>query len=297
MRRSDAPVSGRQPASSSAARAALALALDGFESDNHEVARAALRAGLQLTAEDWGAARRALNAAPDGAVQVVGGSADNVAELLAQVGAHFSARPQWDAAADRARVVFLGCPRHTLPFDEQRMLRFAAAGGVLVTSDHAVAMPALRALLPGAGRGAPKRARACRPTDEADGLLPAVYLPAGHERLAPLSDDGRRRTLAFDALTGDPLVVRLRVGAGALLHAVPHWFQDEPTPLTDVERRPAAQAPGYAGLGISRPDVTVGGVQSAATMLGLLLEGLSEVALGAGGWPVPPDARDDAAHG
>jgi hypothetical protein len=77
-----------------------------------------------------------------------------------------------------------------------------------------------------------------------------------------------------DALTDEPLVVLAPVGSGALLHAVPHWYQDEPPSVTALERRPAQCAPVYAGLELAQSDVTFGDLQAAETMLGLLLEGI-----------------------
>jgi hypothetical protein len=257
------------------ARLALSLALDGREPFSHAIADAAYSVATRLVAARQRRALGALRAAKPGVVCLVGDGVDRLERMLASLGAPGLRCPHWAALPPRARVALIGCPLRSEAHDPQRVRDFMQAGGVLVSSDHAASLPALRPLLAVAERGAPRRARALRPEGN-DQLLPAVYLPAGYDRLAPLGPDASARALATDALTGDPLVVCVPWGAGALLHAVPHWFQDDPACMTDVERRPAQSVAEYAAGGVTRADLTVGDVRAAATMLDLLLAGLEQ---------------------
>ena len=101
----------------------------------------------------------------------------------------------------------------------------------------------------------------------------------------------------MDALTAEPLVVLVPVGSGALLHSVPHWYQDDPCSVTALERRPAQCAPAYAGLELEQPDVTFGDLQAAETMLGLLLEGIdAALALGSDAILRPASQPGTAEH-
>jgi hypothetical protein len=255
------------------ARGALRLALDGVSPDSAAQHFEAYRLARTLNDTRWGHVLDALNAAPDGALSVVGDSADGVGQLLRAAGVRSMRHPEWGASVEAAAIVWLGCPRAAATFDSARLLDFMWNGGVLITSDHAAPMLAARGLLTLAGRGSPRRARARRPGAADETLLPAVYMPAGYDRLAPLPQ-AAGRTLCTDALTDEPLVVLVPLGAGALLHAVPHWYQDDPPCVTALERRPAQHAPAYAGLESSLREVTFGDLQAAETMLGLLLEGI-----------------------
>jgi hypothetical protein len=255
------------------ARDALSIALDGSPPGSAALHFEAYRLARELNHARWSHVFDALDAAPGGALCVVGDGADGVDQLLRAVGVRCTRSAGWSTSVDDAAIVCLGCPRAAAAFDTARLLEFMWNGGLLITSDHAAPMLAVRGLLPLAGRGAPRRARAQRP-DAADGaLLPAVFMPAGYDRLAPLPE-AAGRTLCVDALTDEPLVVLVPVGAGALLHAVPHWYQDDPPSVTALERRPAQSAPAYAGLEPAHPDMTFGDLQAAETMLGLLLEGI-----------------------
>jgi hypothetical protein len=271
----DIATAGDRSASPSAdsARDALRIALDGSSSDSPALHFEAYRLARELTHVRWAHVFDALNAAPNGAVCVVGAGADGIEQLLRAAVVRFTRLPEWSESAENATVVVLGCPRTAAATDTARLLDFMWNAGLLITSDHAAPMLAARGLLPLVGRGAPRRARARRP-DATDGaLLPAIYMPAGYDRLAPLSEDAGR-TMCVDALTDEPLVALVPVGAGSLLHAVPHWYQDDPPNVTALERRPAQCAPAYAGLELAQPDVTFGDLQAAETMLGLLLEGI-----------------------
>jgi hypothetical protein len=256
------------------ARAALRLALDGCEPPSTASHAEAYRLARRLNTPRWGHVLEALSAAPDGAICVVGAGADGIGQLLRAVGLRYTRQPGWNELAAAATIVCLGCPGATDVFDSRCLLDFMRSGGLLITSDHAAPMLSQRGLLTLAGRGAPRRARARRPDVQAEELLPVVCMPAGHDRVAPPAGAVRGRTLAVDALTDEPLVMLVPVGVGALLHAVPHWFQDDPATLTALERRPARCAPLYAGLDIAASDLSVGDLQAAETMLGLLLEGI-----------------------
>ena len=266
------------------ARTALSIALDGVAPRRPAVAAEAYRLARLLTAARWRHVFQALEAVHDGALCVVGDETLGIGRLFEAVSVPFTRLPRWNAGVDRAAIVCIGCPQDAQLLDSRRLLDFMHHGGLLVTSDHAAALPAIRGLLPLAGRGAPRRARALRPHSDADALLPAVFMPAGYDRLAPLPDGGPARTLATDALTGEPLVVLVPVGAGALLHAAPHWLQDDPACWTALERRPASSVRAYVALEPRDPDVTVGDIQAAVTLLSLLLEGIA-VALGIGAPP------------
>ena len=277
-------------------RAALALALDGVASCDHQcafdgyvVARACLR-GRQARTLD------VLAQAPDGAIRVVATALDGAEHVLRAAGVRFTRCDQWDAGCSAAAIVFVGCPGPSLCLDPRVVRRFLAHGGVLVTSDRAASLTALDGLLPLAGRGAPRRARVALVGETpAGGLLPVVGLSAGHDRLAAPRDGSAARVLAIDVLSGDPLAIVAPVGAGMLVHAVPHWFQEALPALTELERRPVATAREYAGrLDMRTGDMTVGQLQVAETMLGILMTGL-DAALGVNGLGATALGAQDAA--
>ena len=154
--------SGHTPAKRSSAREALSLALDGSAPDNAALHFEAYRLARQLNYARWAHVIDALNAAPDGAVCVVGDGADGIGQLLRAAGVRCTRRQEWSEAVEDAAIVCLGCPRAAVGFDNAYLLDFMWRGGLLITSDHAASMLAARGLLPLAGRGAPRRARAQR---------------------------------------------------------------------------------------------------------------------------------------
>lgn len=80
--------------------------------------------------------------------------------------------------------------------------------------------------------------------------------------------------LAVDSLTGEPLIVRATLGAGTIVHAVPHWWQERGISKTQVDRRRLADIPSFQPLGQMAGDVTLGEFQAARTMTAGLFQAL-----------------------
>jgi len=117
---------------------------------------------------------------------------------------------------------------------------------------------------------------------EEGGLLPAVNLDAGHAPLDAERLHASAEVLAYDGLTGEPLVVALPVANGRVIHAVPHWRQPTDAALTGLELRPLATVANYREFVPSGgEELTLGAFWSALGMLRSLVAGLAH-AVGAG---------------
>jgi hypothetical protein len=131
-------------------------------------------------------------------------------------------------------------------------------------------------------------------------IPPAVHLAAGYTPIEP-SATARSgvQVLATDVLTDEPLVVLVRCGAGFLLHASPHWFQQECGWFTELERSSIGERPWARACWPGSGQLKVGDMLSALAMATVLRVGLSTaieaLSHGAGrsesGGRVPADAR------
>lgn len=207
---------------------------------------------------------------------------DDVPKLLGAIGADPLFVDLDEPDFSGAKVAFVGCPHRETRLDAERTQQFLEHGGVLVTSDKAVNLPVLRELLPAAKPMSPRRVRVTWNTVQLHGwrsskdLSPAVTLDAGHVPLAPVIDrEAGAQIITHDRLSGDPLAVVLRAGNGAVVHSVPHWFQEEYVQRnTELETRPLSSVSHYAGLADAYPGLSLGLYRAAETMLMTMLVGL-----------------------
>lgn len=217
--------------------------------------------------------------------------ADDVASLFHLAGATGDRNSSrfYDLAG--VRLAVLGCLSRNHGLTSEALADYFADGGVLVTSDKAIAhLP-----LPPFGLHVnepvgPRRGRMMvspRTTHGWDDvvqqgrlLASAVTLDAGHIPVDVVCEERDDVwVLAHEALGGRPLVVVARVLDGWLVHAVPHWFQTPPGMPTAVERRPLATLAHHIG-GFDVPsDASVGLFMAARAMVFTLLSGL-EIAFG-----------------
>lgn len=210
-----------------------------------------------------------------GPIVASGGLFDDVGGLLRACGCKAMQPEAGHPLSGAARVAVIGCPHRSFELDERWLARFLGAGGLLITSDKAARLPALANLLPTRKPQPPRRARLTL-GGTADELLPAVTLDAGHAPLDSARLDPAAHLLAYDALTGDPLVVSLPAGAGLILHAVPHWRQTASLGGSAVEARPLHSVAAYRGRVPAAPaELTLGAFWAAEAMLRSLVRGLS----------------------
>lgn len=206
---------------------------------------------------------------------------DDVSTLIGQLGFKPRAIAGEDLGETDLRVVAIGCPHRHTRLDQIDATSFLRRGGVLLSSDKAIRLPGISAFVEHAPGRAPAQVRLCKVTGGADdrAMLPAVWLDPGHLPIAP---NARRSpdvtTLAFDPMTGQPLVIAVQVDDGVIIHSVPHWLQiPYENALTSVERRPLRDVPQYRHLGNTFPGVTLGAFLAQRAMIDLLLQGLASV--------------------
>jgi hypothetical protein len=262
----------------------LALEIDGVALTGALSPEAAYRVALAtLDASESGVLARL---AENGPITAIGGLFDDIGALLRALGCTVTSSELRLPPAP-ARVVAVGCPHRSFDIDPAWLAGFLDAGGLLITSDKAAHLPALADLLPTRKPQPPRRARLMlggRPDD----LLPAVALDAGHAPLDPARLNAAADVLAYDALTGDPLVVSVRAGAGHILHAVPHWRQTSSLGFSALEARPLRSVAAYRERVPDAPDgLSLGAFRAAEAMLRALAAGLRSVH---GDWRVPPAA-------
>ena len=212
-------------------------------------------------------------------IGVVDSHFDDVPHLLRRLG--FRPRPiaGEDLAETALPVVAIGCPHRHTRLDRVDVDRFLQRGGVLLSSDRAIRLPGISAFLghlPGRPLTRARLVRAHR--NEHDAIAP-VWLDAGHLPIDPATlDASDAQALATNPLTGEPLVVVVRSGAGALIHSVPHWLQQpQPDALTSVERRPLRAVPQFRHTGNSYPDLTLGGFLAQRSLVEVLVESLAMI--------------------
>lgn len=210
-----------------------------------------------------------------GPIAAGGGLFDDLGGLLRTLGCKVGEPAPGMPLRGAARVVAVGCPHRSFQLDAGEVARLLDAGGLLLTSDKAARLPALATLLPTRKPQPPRRARLTL-GDSTDELLPAVALDAGHAPLDSERLDPAAQALASDALTGEPLVVSLQVGAGVILHAVPHWRQTSSLGNSALEARPLRSVAAYRGRVPTAPaELTLGAFWAAEAMLRALVRGLA----------------------
>lgn len=167
----------------------------------------------------------AIQALPGRAAGVVPSSCDAVGSLARMLGASVRQLHLNPVAANQTRLIVAGCSRNLpdlLPSD------FFERGGVLVTSDQTILdVPFPPGLLSILSPASPRQASLLIHHDQ-HSVSRKVKLAAGHIPVRLIDPDNpNARVVAVDRLTGDPIVVQVRVGSGWVLHSVAHWFQDE----------------------------------------------------------------------
>ncbi len=191
-------------------------------------------------------------------------------------------------APRESSIVVLGCQNpESVPPDAVH--RAMARGVTLVTSDKSALLEPLRdALRPAPAR--PSRVARVRrvdltyddipfdpPSDEPSisELYPGVLLPPGHVPVFPEKRPGLPiDILAVDSLTAEPIVVRVRISRGTLIHAVPHWWQQHGVDRTVMDRRRLVDVPAFGDAEHVVGDITLGEFQAARTMIGALIRAL-----------------------
>lgn len=184
-------------------------------------------------------------------------------------------------------IIVLGC-QNTGSIPAEPLRQALARGATIITSDKSALLEPLREVLePGPAR--PARVARVEWLDYSGEFLPGidppeapyttllragVYLPAGHVpvSISP-SRAARADVLLIDRLTGEPIIARIPVDAGTLIHSVPHWWQ-EGVARTALDRRRLADIPAFEYLGSMAGDVTFGEFQAARTMTAGLLRAL-----------------------
>lgn len=254
-------------------RNAVGVLLDGVLPPDDAHAIAAWRAVESAQAEAPTLARL-LGEAEAG---VVASRCDRVHTVLRALIPEVQCVSNWDAAFHPRGVAFLPCPGLRTFVHPERVYELLDAGGVVVSSDRALEFEPLRSLVPAAGRSGPRRARVdCGPVLPDMPLLPAVELSAGHVSLdAALVGRAGVQLLAVDALSDEPLIVLVPAGNGWVLHAVPHWFQQDAGWFTALERGCVADAPWARDRWRSVGHVRIGDLLAALAMAMVLRRGLA----------------------
>lgn len=186
----------------------------------------------------------------------------------------------------QSSIVVLGC-QDPASFPSHALSRALSRGITVVTSDKSASLEPLREVLsPGPSR--PSHVARVQFVIQADGgmdghgtlrslfdgsIYPPVQLPPGY---VPICPDPQVEILARDGLSGDPLFVRASIGAGTLIHAVPHWWQYG-VARTAMDRRRLADIPTFAEYCNSVGDITLGEFQAARAMIVALLGALRPI--------------------
>ncbi|MFW6074790.1 MAG: hypothetical protein ACOC9Y_04295 [Chloroflexota bacterium] len=262
----------------------LGLEVDGLPLIGGSEPSYALRAAIEALSPAFDEVFSYLRALGRHEVAILDEFFDPVGELLDGLGVGWRRIAAEDLTLEPVRLVFVGCNHRNARLDSVDLEPFLARGGVIVTSDRAATLSGLQPYLPTCGGRAARRARIALTSPIGDGVpgpvTPAAWLEPGHH---PLSEGDLSQSdssvLARDTLTGDPLVVRVEVGSGSILHAVPHWYQSSPTSSpTGLESRLLKDVPCYAAIGNSYPRLSLGAFLSMRAMLHALLLGIAQSA-------------------
>lgn len=261
----------------------LALALDGELPDRDDGIDDAYRAALRADGAALQPSINRLRAVDSAELVVASHGFDDVARLLTLLGVSFTHDSTCESIS-RSTIVFLGCSAVDQEA-ERTVARSRQAGATIVSSDRAATLAGIHQHLRPKAQAAARTARVRRDrigvndpasTDDWEGLglLPVVLSP-GHVPVAVQPSRSRdARHLVVDGMTGESLVVLLRVSGCKVLHSVPHWWQSGRVIDTAVDRRLLREIPAFRSLGLTFPDVTFGQFSAARVMLSAFLLGL-----------------------
>lgn len=266
----------------------IAIALDGAPPVSDERAIVALRLAMLYDQLAYQRTLERIRQWSPRAIAVVSGPLSSPRHLLETLDVPHSLVGSLSQVSTQASVIILGC-QDARAVDSSHLERALDRGVTLVSSDKSALIAPLRGLLrPQSQR--PARSARLRWTHTTPYDIPTidppdipctaqlhsgVYLSPGYVPIAPPVGHGPSAdVLAVDALSSEPLIVRLSVGRGALLHAVPHWWQNRGVDRTAFDRRRIADIPGYGRLREIAGDVSVGEFEAVRTMTAGLIRAL-----------------------
>lgn len=267
-------------------RVRLAMNLGDRVFESAETVRAVYRGVLTMMEPRFQGTLQVIRRLPAHEQLLVQSCSDDVASLFQLAGSSGTLNSDRPFDLSEVRLAVVGCFSHDKGLTSEVLSDYFTRGGVLVTSDKAIA----RLPLPSCGLyidepSGPQRGRLVISRSATHGwddlaleggmFASAVTLDAGHVPIDVICEErGDVLVLAHEALGGRPLVVVARVLNGWLVHAVPHWFQTPPGMPTEVERRPlATMAQHIDGFDVPR-DASVGLFMVARAMVFTLLSGL-----------------------
>lgn len=266
----------------------IAIVLDGVPSEAMERSVAAYQLAFSLYADRFQKTLAHLRSLPDSAIVLVDSKLVKSHRLMHIMGLPHRLVDSIRSISDRPEIVFVGCQDSgSLPGDT--ITDLLADGVTLVTSDKSALAEPIRDVLQPTN---PRPAHVARvrwlegdplsvggSTSFDPYMLPGVQLSAGHIPVATHETAAEQiDVLAINAITNEPVIVHAQIGRGRVVHAVPHWWQQDAAVRTVVDRRRLNVMPSFAQLGSRTGDVTFGELQAARTMLRGLLTGLGPTA-------------------
>lgn len=267
-------------------RDAIARALDGVPPDSDARAAAAYRTAIASMSSTLHRQHRRLQSLGAAGLVTAPARLEVSHRLLRMLGV--PVEPARSAAVDSRwpGVVFVGCRSNVDAWQVRWIARMLRRGAIVVSSDRSASMNAIGRHLAVAPVSAGRRARVALVPHLVDRLgsecvwgrfitemHPPAWLRPGHLPLCHEQPAGVR-IVARDGMTDAPLIVRVPVLGGQVIHSVAHWWQETEPDTTELGRRPLSSAAAFSGAGIEDCGSSVGWFGSASVMLASLLMAL-----------------------